>query len=171
MYSFRKRSSSKKNNKSRKSTKKQNNKRRKFTKKNNKHNKRRIIKGGAWYSKDKLKNLHENYEPLMKLFNKVLDAKYEDTICDLYMGACAWSYPFHKNDHPEIERLTNKFNELYMWTTNTNPLNLSDDQMNKARKMKTDIEANLNRDAYIALITKDKKNAEEDYPEFDNDFR
>ena len=168
-----KRFSKKKNNKSRKSTKKQNNKRRKFTKKNNKHNKRRIIKGGSLFSKDKLKNLRENYDPLMKLFNKVFDAKYKVTVCDDQMGAgsCAWSYPFHTNDQPEIERLSNEFNELYTWTTNNNPLNLSEDQLNKARKMKADIDENLNRDAYGALIAEDKKNADVGYPKYDKGYK
>ena len=106
----------------------------------------------------------------MKLFNKVFDAKYEVTVCDLYMGACKWSYPF-KTDQPEIERLNNDFNELYMWTTNNNPLNLSDDELNKARKMKTDIDANLNSPAYGALIREDKENAEAGYPQFDSNYR
>jgi hypothetical protein len=107
----------------------------------------------------------------MKIFNKVLDANYKGVVCDLYMGSCAWSYPFHTTDHPEIERLSNDFNELYMWTTNNNPLNLNNDELNKARKMKADIDANLNRDAYVVLITEDNKNAEVGYPEFDKDFK
>ena len=167
----RKRISAKKNNKSRKLVKTRNNKRRKFTKKHNKHNKRRMIKGGGWFSKDKLKNLRENYDPLMKLFNKVLDANYKGTVCDLNMGSCAWSYPFHTTDQPEIERLSNDFNELYMWTTNNNPLNLNNDELNKAEQMNADIDANLKSVAYVALITEDNKNAEVGYPEFDEDFK
>ena len=169
--SFRKRIYSKKKNKSRKYSKKQNNKRRKLTKKNIKHNKRRIIKGGNWFSTDKLKDLREYYDPLMKLFNKVLDANYKDTECDVGMGGCEYFYWFHKKDYPEIKRLSNNFNVLYRWTTTDNSLKLSDDQLNKARKMKDDIDTNLNSKKFGELITKDKKNAEEGYPQYDANYR
>jgi len=171
MRSFRKRIYSKKNNKSRKYSKKQNNKRRKLTKKNIKHNKRRIIKGGNWFSTDKLKNLRDNYNPLMKLFNKVLDAKYEDTECDVGMGGCEYFYWFHKKDYPEIKRLSELFNDLYTWTVTNKGLILTNDQLNKARKMKDDIDANLNSKAYIALITEDEKNAKLGYPKYDANYR
>jgi hypothetical protein len=58
-----------------------------------------------------------------------------------------------------------------MWTTNNNPLNLNNDELNKARKMKADIDANLKSVAYVALITEDNNAAAAEYPEFDKDFK
>ena len=108
----------------------------------------------------------------MKLFNKVLDAKYEDTECEVGMGGgCEYFYQFHKKDYPEIKRLSELFNDLYTWTVTNKGLILSNDQLNKARKMKDDIDANLNSKAYIALITEDEKNAKLGYPKYDANYR
>ncbi len=170
----------------RKFTKKHNNKKRKSIKKKTRNNKsirrtrrtrrtRMIRKGGGFFSNifgsSKLTNLNEKYDPLMKLFNIVLNAKYEDAVCQLNMEACAWTYPFHKTDRPEIERLNQEFNELYNWTMKDNPLNLSDDEKEKANKMKRDIDEKLNGNEYNLLIKKDAHNEKEGYPPYERGFK